>query len=142
MRNRRILAMFTVLFLPVVAGAACFDEAGARYGIDPRILIAISQVESNGKATAINRNGNGSYDYGHMQINSWWFPKLAEHGLDRRSLADPCTSTYVGAWILAQNIRQYGYSWEAIGAYNASSPQKRAVYARKIAAALEAYATR
>ena len=51
-------------------------------------------------------------------------------------LWEPCTNTHAGAWILAQNIQRIGYSWEAIGAYNAKHPEKRMAYARKIATAI------
>ena len=68
-----------------------------------------------------------------MQINSSWLRKLGSYRIGRDQLFDPCTSTYIGAWILAQNIRRFGYGWEAVGAYNAVSPDKRAAYARKVA---------
>ena len=71
-----------------------------------------------------------------MQINSRWLPALRQYGIDAHSLFDPCTNTYVGAWILAQNVRRLGYDWSAIGAYNASSERKRMAYARKVAAIL------
>jgi len=53
-------------------------------------------------------------------------------------LIDACTNTFIGAWILADNIFRMGYRWEAIGAYNARNPAKAARYARKVAAALHA----
>lgn len=99
--------------------------------------MAISRVESSGNPQAINRNPDGSYDIGHMQINSRWLPLLKRYGIDERSLFDACTNTYVGAWILAQNIHRLGYGWDAIGAYNARSPSKRMAYARKVAAILK-----
>ncbi|MDR9065311.1 hypothetical protein FEP28_05476 [Burkholderia multivorans] len=99
--------------------------------------MAISRVESSGNPQAINRNPDGSYDIGHMQINSRWLPPLKRYGIDERSLFDACTNTYVGAWILAQNIHRLGYGWNAIGAYNARSPSKRMAYARKVAAILK-----
>jgi soluble lytic murein transglycosylase-like protein len=72
-----------------------------------------------------------------MQINSQWLPVLQRYGIDQRMLFDACVSTYVGAWVLAQNIRRHGYTWTAVGAYNASSPTKRVAYARKVAAVLQ-----
>ncbi|MBU9211641.1 lytic transglycosylase domain-containing protein [Burkholderia multivorans] len=129
--------LILVLFLPTGGFAACFDEAAARYRVPTSLLMAISRVESSGNPQAINRNPDGSYDIGHMQINSRWLPLLKRYGIDERSLFDACTNTYVGAWILAQNIHRLGYGWEAVGAYNASSPSKRAAYARKVAAILK-----
>lgn len=116
--------------------SACFDQAAQRYRIPASILRSISQVESSGNPLAINRNANGSRDIGHMQINSIWLPVLARHGISQQDLFDPCMNTHVGAWILANNIRRMGYGWKAIGAYNARSPIKAAIYQRKIAANL------
>jgi hypothetical protein len=121
------------------AQAACFEQAGQRYGIAPSLLKAISAVESGFNPGARNRNRDGSEDLGHMQINSRWLATLSSHGIGREKLFDPCTNTHVGAWILAQNIRRLGYGWEAVGAYNARSPHKRAAYARKVAAKVDAW---
>ncbi len=128
-------AFLTLLLLPAAFSvqAACFEEAGRRYGIPPSLLKAISAVESNSNPAARHRNRDGSEDLGHMQINSRWLRKLGSYGIGRDQLFDPCTSTYIGAWILAQNVRRFGYGWEAVGAYNAVSPDKRRAYARKVA---------
>ena len=119
------------------AHAACFAEAAKRYSVPIELLEAISTVESGGNPKAYNKNSNGSYDIGHMQINSRWLPVLQPYGISADSLFDPCINTYVGAWILARNIARLGYGWDAIGAYNAASPSKRIAYARKVAAALQ-----
>jgi soluble lytic murein transglycosylase-like protein len=129
--------LILVLLLPTGGFAACFDEAAARYRVPSSLLMAISRVESSGNPQAISRNPDGSHDIGHMQINSRWLPLLKRYGIDERSLFDACTNTYVGAWILAQNIHRLGYNWNAIGAYNARSPSKRMAYARKVAAILK-----
>lgn len=136
MRNTWPILIFA-LVAPVAANAACFDEAAARFGLPTSLLKAISRVESSGNPHAVNRNSNGSYDIGHMQINSQWLPVLQRYGIDQRMLFDACVSTHVGAWILAQNIRRHGYNWTAIGAYNAVTPSKRMIYARKVAKALQ-----
>ncbi len=117
--------------------AACFEEAASRYQIPSILLKAISRVESAGNPNALNRNQDGSFDIGHMQINSRWLPKLSHFGISRERLWDPCTNTLVGAWILAQNVNRIGYSWNAVGAYNAASPDKRDRYARKISDAMK-----
>ncbi|MGB9856511.1 MAG: lytic transglycosylase domain-containing protein, partial [Caldisericum exile] len=49
---------------------------------------------------------------------------------------DPCMNVYIGAKILANYIQKYGYTWEAIGCYNASSKSKRNKYISKISRAL------
>ena len=136
MRNFAWLPILISL-LPAGSRAACFEEAADRYRLPPALLKAISRVESGGNPNAINcNNKNGSCDYGHMQVNSGWLPILQRYGIDQQALFDACTNTYVGAWILAQNVHRLGYGWKAIGAYNAASPHKRAQYASKVAAIL------
>lgn len=117
--------------------AACFEEAAARYQVPVALLKAISTVESSGNPRAINRNADGSYDIGHMQINSRWLPVLSKHGISEADLWDACTNTHIGAWVLAGNIHRLGYTWEAIGAYNAASRDKRIRYAHKVASVLK-----
>ena len=128
--------LLLLLLLPGLACAACFEAAAARYRLPVSLLSAISRVESAGNADALHHNRNGSVDIGHMQINSAWLPTLARYGIDQKQLAEACTNTHVAAWILAQNIARLGYNWEAIGAYNATSPGKRQIYIHKILTAL------
>jgi soluble lytic murein transglycosylase-like protein len=130
---------YALIFLlaPLWANAACFEQAASRYNVPVELLKAISTVESNGNPAATNKNKNGSVDYGNMQINDWWLTKLQPYGITKASLLDPCTNTYVGAWILAQNIATHGATWKAIGAYNAKTEYKRLVYARKVERALQ-----
>lgn len=118
----------------------CFIDAGEKYKIHPNLLWAIAKVESNFNYTAINRNANGSYDIGIMQINSSWLPVLRKHGLyDDRYIWEPCYNIHVGAWILAQCIQRYGYTWEAVGCYNAVTPSKRVKYSKKVQEVLKPY---
>ncbi|MFZ4859363.1 MAG: lytic transglycosylase domain-containing protein [Desulfuromonadaceae bacterium] len=113
--------------------AFCYEAAGNRYGISPSLLYAISKGESSFNPIAINYNTNGSYDYGLMQINSSWEPTLRKLGIPWGTLADPCTNVMVGAWVLSQCIRDYGYTWPAVGCYNSRTPSKRDRYAARIA---------
>lgn len=117
----------------------CWDAAGAYHGIDPWLLYAIGHVESRHNPRAVNNsNKNGTRDMGMMQINSIWLPELRRHGIASETLFNACASTYIGAWILAKNIKRYGYTWEAIAAYNVGSlntPARQRIgreYARKV----------
>ena len=113
--------------------AFCYEEAGNRYGVSPRLLHAISKGESNFNPFAINHNTNSSYDFGLMQINSSWEPTLRRMGIRWDSLSDPCTNVMVGAWVLSQCIQEYGYTWSAVGCYNSRTHSKRDRYAARIA---------
>jgi len=118
----------------------CFQNAGAYYGVSPVLLWAIAKVESNFNPFAINRNSNGTYDIGIMQINSSHIPNLKKVGLkDERQLWEPCYNIYVGAWVLSHCINQHGYTWEAVGCYNARTQWKRVKYSNKVYKALEPY---
>jgi len=108
------------------AWSDCWDHAERSFGIEARLLNAIAQVESGMNPVAVGKNRNGTYDYGLMQINSIHLPSLRKLGIDAEVLKqDPCTSVLVGASILADMMKIYGYSWEAVGAYNAGTAKNR-----------------
>ena len=94
-----LLPLSLLAIIPIAGKAACFEEAASRYQVPSVLLKAISRVESAGNPNALNRNKDGSFDIGHMQINSRWLPKLSHFGISRDQLWDPCTNTLVGAWI-------------------------------------------
>jgi len=141
----RSLICFIFSFYAVANNAfasSCWNSAAERYGIHETILRAIAVTESAMDPRAINRNTNDSVDVGLMQINSRWFPRLAEMGIQPGDLWDPCTNIYVGAWVLAGEVRHFGYTWRAIGAYNAgpgrsvgrsvAHEQRRRAYAQRV----------
>ncbi len=110
----------------------CFEQAGARHGVAPVLLQAIALQESGMRANALNRNRDGSWDMGLMQINSRWLPVLTRQGITPEQLWNPCVSVHVGAWILAGNFRRLGQNWVAVGAYNARDPALRMRYAQAV----------
>lgn len=123
--------------LPTGAQEYCFEEAGKQYKISSVLLRAISEVESNFNPNAFNVNGNQTYDYCHMQINSSWANTI---GMETwASLSNPCNCTMVGAWILSTCIENYGNTWEAVGCYHAKKNTRRIQYAWKIHDALKSY---
>lgn len=111
--------------------ATCYDQAGDYYGVSPDLLRAIATVESNQDPRAVNVNRDGSRDIGLMQINELWLPKLSRMGISEDDLWDACVSTFVGAWVLVQNVAHYGPSWEAVGAYNAGKRETAAARANR-----------
>ncbi len=117
-----------VLFLlstpPVMAD--CWHRAGERYGIEPELLQAIGIVESGLLSSATNGNKNGSTDFGLMQINSQHLRQLNKYNITAHTLINnPCQNVMVGAWVLAGLMRKFGYSWDAVGAYNAGNGRSR-----------------
>ncbi|EAA7929193.1 type III secretion system invasion protein IagB [Salmonella enterica subsp. enterica] len=119
------------------ARADCWLQAEKMFNIESELLYAIAQQESAMKPGAIGYNRDGSTDIGLMQINSFHMKRLKKMGISEKQLLhDPCISVIVGASILSDMMRIYGYSWEAVGAYNAGTSPKRAdirkSYAKKI----------
>ncbi len=102
--------------------AACWQEAGAPYGIDPLLLKAIAWKESRGRADAIGPLlPDGNRALGLLQINTIHLGDLAQFGIGRDDLFKPCVSARVGAWVLSKCIRQFGAVWKAVGCYYTGS---------------------
>ncbi|MBT2180858.1 lytic transglycosylase [Ralstonia pickettii] len=125
------IALLAAFWAPAVI-ADCLDDAATYWRVPTPLARAIATHESGMRADAVGRNKDGSRDIGLMQINTAWLPTLRKYGVTERDLYDPCVNAYVGNWILSQNIDRLGFNWDAIGAYNAASSDKRAIYARKI----------
>lgn len=133
----RLFLAVSTLAMASTAYADCFDDAAAFHNVNPTILRAIAIVESGDKPWAINRNANGSVDYGEMQINSIHLSELAQYGVNKQDLFDGCKSIYTGAWILRKSIDRYGNTWSAIGTYHSATPAYRDSYAAKVRAIAE-----
>ncbi|MDX9713992.1 MAG: lytic transglycosylase domain-containing protein [Dissulfurispiraceae bacterium] len=119
---------------PALCLAFCFEDAAKENSLSSELLRSIANVESGMDHRAVNKNQNGSSDLGLMQINTFWIKPL---GLDReRLIADACYNTRTGASILKKCIDQHGYTWKAVGCYNAISEPKQQAYSWKIYNAL------
>ncbi|WP_305045992.1 lytic transglycosylase domain-containing protein [Geoalkalibacter sp.] len=132
---RGLLVAALVFFTGTTAQAFCFEEAGAEYDVPPGLLWAIAKVESGFDPLALQKNANGSTDFGVMQINSSWIGRWPDVNLE--TLRDPCGNVRIGARVLADCLQRHGYTWEGIGCYNALSTDKRAAYARRVIAVIE-----
>jgi soluble lytic murein transglycosylase-like protein len=98
---------------------SCYLAVAQRFNVPADLLRSIAHVESGENAYAVHLNSNGTIDVGWMQINSAFFPVLARYGVQIKDLFQPCVNIAIGGWILAQEVDRFGYTWQAIGAYNA-----------------------
>ncbi|MGT2455719.1 lytic transglycosylase domain-containing protein [Cupriavidus basilensis] len=134
---RLALIVVAAALIPPSAHAFCFDEAAARYGVNPYVLRGIAFVESGFRADSIGRNSDGSIDYGAMQINSVHLVELRRFGIAPAQLMVPCTNVMVAAYLYRKKIDRYGNSWLAVGAYHSETPVYRDAYWRKVKAAVD-----
>jgi len=74
-------------------------EAGAKYDIDPLLIMALAKAESNLRVSAVNVNSNKTTDYGLMQINSI---NLEFVGATKDTIFDPTINIHGGAKLLRQ----------------------------------------
>lgn len=132
---KKLLLLFSVINANQVYAIGlekCFDIAANHYQIPSNLLKAIARTETGMNPTSVGVNKNRTYDIGLMQINSSWLPKLNRVGITQKDLIDPCNNIQIGAWILAGNIKRYGFGIKAIGAYNATTPKLQQKYADKV----------
>lgn len=114
----------------------CFYTSSRKYGVPVDLLMAIAQTESSFNHKVTGKLGHGA-DHGLMQINDYWVPKLRKRfNITLTDIYEPCTNIEIASWILAHNFVQFGYSWRAVGAYNAVTEWKRVRYINKVSANL------
>ena len=118
--RKALIVLLTLFALSAYAGEfdKCFQYAGKAFHISPVLLKCVADVESNMKQSAVRRNPNGTIDVGIMQVNSSWIKTIGWRHWARLKI-DACYNIYVGAWILSKCIKRYGYTWRAVGCYNA-----------------------
>lgn len=129
MQLRKVISITLIALASLLHGQAmayCFAQAAQEYNLSESLLRKIVQVESGGRNSATNNQHvkrTGSYDIGLMQINSRWLktPVFVRNGLTEEALReDPCLNLKTGSWILAETLKQHGYNWNGVGAYNAA----------------------
>ena len=117
---------------------ACLIKAAETEHVPIAAIVGILRVEG-GRVGRMHRNDDGSYDLGPMQINTRWLPFLQAAGIDPyRVLYDGCLNLRVGARILHQLLTREHDPWHAIGAYHSRTPALQALYATRVARAMNA----
>jgi hypothetical protein len=115
---------------PVTWG--CLAQSSRDFKVPLSMLLVIMDLEQ-GRVGMESRNKNGSVDYGPMQINSLWLPKLRVLGINERLLRDDgCVNVAVGAWLLRSHLKDAKDPWDAVAAYHSKTPRHARRY-RKVA---------
>lgn len=114
----------------------CINQAAITYYVPAKVIISVLEVE-RGKVGMAKPNLNGTYDYGPMQINSIWLPKIAPYGYTKEQIQyDPCVNVMVGAWILSNKIAQSFVQstdyWQGVADYHSCTPNLNARYQTKV----------
>lgn len=104
-----IKAKLLFLFLSLNCLAeSYFIEAGKKYRVNPQLLWAIAKTESQFNPNALNqKNKNGSYDIGIMQINSIHLDELSKYGISENDLYNPRLNIHIGAKILKDCLNKH-----------------------------------
>lgn len=111
----------------------CINQAATRYHVPATLILSILTVEK-GRNGMASRNQNGTFDYGPMQINSIWLPKIRLYGYTRHQLQyDPCVNVNVGTWILSNAIAKPASNlWKGVGNYHSLTPRLNRNYQIKV----------
>ena len=95
----------------------CIITECEKYGINPKIIIAMIEKESRYNPNAIGDNGNS---FGLMQIQPRWHTKRMEK-LGCTDLLNPIQNVKVGIDYLGELYNRYGDIGKALTAYNTGS---------------------
>lgn len=115
----------------------CINQAAVTYYVPAQVIISVLAVEGGEVGTA-SSNKNGTVDYGPMQINSSWLPKISAYGYSRHQLQyDPCANVMVGTWILSNRIAESvaatkGDYWKGVAGYHSKTPYYNNRYQLKV----------
>lgn len=121
----------------------CVELASVKFRIHSDLLRAMLQTEGGNSGTRSKNKSNGTFDYGHGQINDINVPELESHGVTKDALIhDPCTNIGSVAWLLSKHLiraGQWGVEnpnpekfWEAVGNYHSKTKKYNKIYQRKV----------
>lgn len=118
------------------AQVPCVLEAANYYGLPANALLAIATNES-GKNGHAMRNTNGTYDLGHMQINTNTFKhEIAPMGYTMQDIQwKGCLNVYAGAYLIKKHLngRSDGRDfWTRLAYYHSRTPIYNTRYRDKL----------
>jgi soluble lytic murein transglycosylase-like protein len=123
--------------IPVImindAPVACINQAAIMYHVPVPLILSVMKRE-NGRNGSASHNKNGTVDYGIMQINSLWLPKIAAFNYSKEDIQfnRNCKNIYVGTWILSQSIAEGRDVWSGVGNYHSHTPSHNRIYRNNI----------
>jgi hypothetical protein len=110
----------------------CINKAAVQYHVPAMLIISVLRME-NGHVGSANVNKNGTVDYGPMQINSIWLPKIQKYGYTQYKIQyDPCANVAVGTWLLSQEIANDRTLWKGVGDYHSHTYHHNMAYRTKV----------
>lgn len=110
----------------------CINQAAVTYHVPATVILSVMKKEA-GKNGDANKNKNGTFDYGVMQINSIWLPKIAAYGYKKNDLQyNACKNVAVGAWIISQNMAEGKTVWASIANYHSRTPAHNIPYKKSL----------
>lgn len=130
----RLVAIFA--FLAPFAFASNYDhlfkEYGEHFGTPPALLKNIAKIESSLNPNCVNKNKNGTVDYGIMQINSVHFQELKKYGINESNIMNPKVNIMAGAILLKNILKNGELEYDQIGKYHSKTPYFKSLWVQKL----------
>jgi hypothetical protein len=113
----------------------CVVQAASFQGIPPAVLLAIGSME-NGKNGQAVVNTNGTYDLGHMQINTSTYKyEIAKYGVSMEEVRwNGCRNVEVAAYLLKKRLKENPHQdfWTRVANYHSKTPVYNMRYKSKL----------
>lgn len=116
---------------------ACISIESMRQSIPAALILSVLKTE-NGAVGKANKNKNGTYDYGPMQINTVWIGAISRASGASESITeaaiknDFCSNIAAGSWILRQKIETAGSLWRGVAHYHSRNEANGTPYAWRV----------
>lgn len=114
---------------------ACIVRSAKVQGIPPVVLKAIRQQEG-GMVGMANRNSDGSYDLGVMQLNTINLESIQRNFRSvtlEKLIFEPCINIYIASWFLKSKINEVGGDlWRGVGNYHSKTPSHHNRYLKQV----------